>query len=146
MFNGLLTKDFIVCLLKASFFLGCSFCDCLFFSYSKNVIFDWNSSEELHGAETLKWTHRFQTPHHVCATVFHRQHLWTHPPDLNSLYILIYWDCVRNAGSQTRCCTTLYVARCFIVFLCAVCNKDKVSATLWRLNELLKCEAGVWCC
>lgn len=29
---------------------------------------------------------------------------------------------------------------------CAVCNKDKVSATLWRLNEVLKCEACVlWC-
>lgn len=52
----------------------------------------------------------------------------------------IYWD---SAGSQTRCCTTLYVARCFIVLSCAVCNKDKVSATLWRLNELLKCESRV---
>ncbi len=51
----------------------------------------------------------------------------------------IYWDCVRNAGSQIRCCTTLYVARCLIVLSCAVCNKDKVSATLWRLKELFKC-------
>lgn len=41
----------------------------------------------------------------------------------------IYWDRVCNAGSQTRCCTTLCTARRFYcVISCAVCNKDKVSA------------------
>lgn len=60
----------------------------------------------------------------------------------------IYRDCVRNAGSQTRCCTTLYVARCFIVLSCAVCNKDlsqrnpleiKWFIEVWSLCLL------VWC-
>ena len=80
------------------------------------------------------------TPHRVCATVFHRRHFVNAPlSDLNSLYIETV---CANAGSQTRCCTTLYVARCFIVLSCAVCNKDKVSATLWRLKWIIE----VWRC
>lgn len=146
MFNGLLTKDFIVCLLKASFFLGCSFCDCLFFFHTANMSF---STETLSRSymELRHWNEPTDFKH---LTMFVQQYFIDNTcertPLIWTAYILIYWDCVRNAGSQTRCCTTLYVARCFIVFLCAVCNKDKVSATLWRLNELLKCEAGVRCC
>lgn len=123
------------------------------FSNSKNVFFFFFFGLKLFrgvktGAEKKrekKWRLRklkfTNTPH----TAFVQQYsiddiLWTHPfSDLNSPYIETV---CANAGSQTRCCTTLYVARCFIVLSCAVCNKDKVSATLWRLKWIIE----VWRC
>lgn len=122
---------------------------CQFFSSRKNVILDWNFLKELQwGWEeimTAKKNERNQTLHHVCATVFHRQHLWTHPPPpppIWTAYISRLCAMLEARLDVARPCTLRGVLLCYRV---QCVTKTKSAQTFRRLNEILKCEACVMC-